>query len=147
MSPNYHEDMGRPLPDPAEHNKNLELYSDAIREIAAKRGQELTRHLLSFARRQRLNPEVVSLATRAPGLRTLLTSSAGVNIDVVVDCPDDLWTVEVDVNELELAVLNMASETGIQFATVRVMKSRAAASSSRPAIAIVKTGVSSKIQS
>lgn len=38
MSPNFHEDLGRPLPDPAEHNKNLELYSDAIKEIAAKRG-------------------------------------------------------------------------------------------------------------
>ncbi len=38
MSPNYHEDLGRPLPDPAAHNKNLRIYSDAIGDIAAKRG-------------------------------------------------------------------------------------------------------------
>jgi lysophospholipase L1-like esterase len=38
MSPNYHEDLGRPLPDPAEHNKSLKLYSKAIEEVAAKRG-------------------------------------------------------------------------------------------------------------
>ena len=37
MSPNYHEDLGKPLPDPSAHNRNLRLYSDAIGEIAAKR--------------------------------------------------------------------------------------------------------------
>ncbi len=29
LSPLRHEDLGRPLPDPAEHNKNLRLYRDA----------------------------------------------------------------------------------------------------------------------
>jgi lysophospholipase L1-like esterase len=38
ISPNYHEDLGRPLPDPSEHNKNLRLYSDAVRQIAERRG-------------------------------------------------------------------------------------------------------------
>lgn len=38
LSPNFHEDLGRPLPDPAEHNKNLKLYSDGIAELAGKRG-------------------------------------------------------------------------------------------------------------
>jgi PAS domain S-box-containing protein len=80
---------------------------DAI-VAAARRGQDLTRHLLAFGRRQRLNPAPVSLASRAADLRALLTSSLGVSVAVSVDCPDDLWTVEVDVNEWELAVLNMA---------------------------------------
>lgn len=38
LSPNHHEDLGRPLPDPADHNRNLELYSKAISDLAAKRG-------------------------------------------------------------------------------------------------------------
>jgi lysophospholipase L1-like esterase len=38
ISPNYHEDLGRPLPDPAEHNQNLKIYCDTIKEMAAKRG-------------------------------------------------------------------------------------------------------------
>jgi lysophospholipase L1-like esterase len=38
VSPNYHEDLGRPLPDPAEHNKQLRLYADAVRQIAERRG-------------------------------------------------------------------------------------------------------------
>jgi len=37
LSPIYHEDMGRPLPDPTEHNKNLHLYTEAIRQTAQKR--------------------------------------------------------------------------------------------------------------
>jgi lysophospholipase L1-like esterase len=38
ISPNPHEDLGRPLPDPTEHNKQLKLYSQAIGQIASSRG-------------------------------------------------------------------------------------------------------------
>jgi lysophospholipase L1-like esterase len=38
LSPNHHEDLGRPLPDPTEHNRNLKLYADAVSSIATKRG-------------------------------------------------------------------------------------------------------------
>jgi len=38
ISPVAHEDLGRPLPDPAEHNRQLKMYSDAIEQIANKRG-------------------------------------------------------------------------------------------------------------
>jgi lysophospholipase L1-like esterase len=38
ISPLRHEDLGPPLPDPAKQNKNLQLYTDAIRQVAEKRG-------------------------------------------------------------------------------------------------------------
>jgi lysophospholipase L1-like esterase len=38
LSPLRHEDLGRPLPDPAEQNKNLRLYRDTLCKVAAKRG-------------------------------------------------------------------------------------------------------------
>ncbi|HLJ09864.1 MAG TPA: GDSL-type esterase/lipase family protein [Planctomycetaceae bacterium] len=38
LSPIAHEDLGRPLPDPAAHNRNLELYASAIQSTAASRG-------------------------------------------------------------------------------------------------------------
>jgi lysophospholipase L1-like esterase len=38
LSPLRQEDLGRPLPDPAEQNKRLALYRDAIRDVAQKRG-------------------------------------------------------------------------------------------------------------
>jgi hypothetical protein len=38
LSPLRHEDLGRPLPDPARHNRDLRLYCDALRRVADKRG-------------------------------------------------------------------------------------------------------------
>ena len=38
LAPIAHEDLGRPLPDPTEHNKALKLYRDAIERIAKERG-------------------------------------------------------------------------------------------------------------
>lgn len=37
IGPVRHEDLGRPYPDPAEHNRNLRLYADAMKEIAQRR--------------------------------------------------------------------------------------------------------------
>jgi hypothetical protein len=38
LSPLPQEDMGRPLPDPTEQNKNIRLYRDATKKVADKRG-------------------------------------------------------------------------------------------------------------
>jgi hypothetical protein len=38
IGPNYHEDLGRPLPEPKEHNRLLKLYSQAVWKIAVDRG-------------------------------------------------------------------------------------------------------------
>jgi lysophospholipase L1-like esterase len=38
LSPMQQENLGPPLPDPKENNKNLRLYADAIRDVAKKRG-------------------------------------------------------------------------------------------------------------
>lgn len=75
---------------------------------AARRGQELTRRLLTFSRRQRLNPTPVSLNARVSQLQPLLASSLDAAITVDLDCPTDLWTIEVDPGELESALLNLA---------------------------------------
>ena len=75
---------------------------------AAKRGQGLTRHLLAFARRQRLNPAPVSLARRASDIHDLLRSSLDSGVALEIDFPPAVWTVEIDANEFELAMLNMA---------------------------------------
>jgi lysophospholipase L1-like esterase len=37
LSPLRQEDLGKPLPDPAPHNKNIRLYADALRQLAEKR--------------------------------------------------------------------------------------------------------------
>jgi lysophospholipase L1-like esterase len=37
VSPAYHEDLGRPFPDPREHNQHLREYTQALKELAQKR--------------------------------------------------------------------------------------------------------------
>ncbi|HLY73308.1 MAG TPA: GDSL-type esterase/lipase family protein, partial [Planctomycetota bacterium] len=37
LSPIRHEDLGRPLPDPVEHNRNLRLYVEAMQMVAGRR--------------------------------------------------------------------------------------------------------------
>jgi PAS domain S-box-containing protein len=81
---------------------------DAI-EAAARRGQDLTRHLLTFARRQRLQPISIELSARQDGLKELIAASVGSAVRVDFELPEDLWPIEVDLGELELALLNMAS--------------------------------------
>jgi lysophospholipase L1-like esterase len=41
VSPIRHENLGRPLPDPAEHNKNLLLYIDAMQKVAQEKSLPL----------------------------------------------------------------------------------------------------------
>ena len=77
-------------------------------EMSTRRGQSLTRQLLAFARRQRLNPRVLSLDERAANLRDLLDASISGNIALRIEIPETVWPVEVDPGELELALLNLA---------------------------------------
>jgi two-component system NtrC family sensor kinase len=75
---------------------------------AARRGESLTRQLLTFSRRQPLNPVAVDLRQRVEAMRPMLGSSLRGNITLAVDIPADLWPVKVDVAELELALVNIA---------------------------------------
>ena len=80
---------------------------DAI-NTAANRGENLTRQLLAFSRRQPLSPEVVDLKKRIEAVREMLGSSLRGNIQLIYDLPDGLWPTKVDVSELELALVNIA---------------------------------------
>ena len=77
-------------------------------EMAGQRGAALTHQLLSFARRQSVNPVALEpaqqIASFAVMLRTALGSSARLEIEV----PQDCWRIKVDPGELELALLNLA---------------------------------------
>ena len=89
--------------DPAKRK----VLSDGIRQ-AVERGSALTRQLLVFSRRSPLRTEVIDMGERIRGLRFLLERSLRENIFVVLDLPKDLWPVEADPGELELALMNLA---------------------------------------
>jgi PAS domain S-box-containing protein len=80
---------------------------DAVR-AAASRGEGLTRQLLTFSRRQRLEPVVVDLRERIEAVRHMLGSTLHDNIRLDCSVASDLWPVEVDIGELELSLVNIA---------------------------------------
>ncbi|MEE1655220.1 ATP-binding protein [Microvirga sp. CF3062] len=80
---------------------------DAI-ETAAGRGASLVRQLLSFSRQQTHEPEVVNLSRYLLDLQDMLRSSLRGDIAVDMRLPPGLWNTKVDLNELELAILNIA---------------------------------------
>jgi CheY-like chemotaxis protein len=75
---------------------------------AARRGEALTRQLLTFARRQPLNPVAIDLRARVESVRAMLVSSLRDNIALVVDIPENVWPVEADSAEFDLALVNIA---------------------------------------
>ncbi len=77
-------------------------------QAAAKRGESLTRQLLTFSRRQHLSPTVVDLNASIRNMRTMIESSLRGNIvyNEVID--PGIWPVKVDLAELELAIVNIA---------------------------------------
>jgi PAS domain S-box-containing protein len=79
---------------------------DAI-ELAATRGERLTRQLLAFSRNQILNPTVLDLGERLDAIREVLASSARGDINLAIDIPEGVWPIAADVGELELALVNL----------------------------------------
>lgn len=74
---------------------------------AVDRGAGLTRQLLTFSRRQAINPEAVDLARQISGMRDLLERSLRGDIQVITDFQPGLWPAYLDSNEFELVVMNL----------------------------------------
>jgi PAS domain S-box-containing protein len=79
---------------------------DAI-EFAASRGQNLTRQLLTFSRRQSLNRVTVRLPECFEAMRDILTATAKGNVTLDIRIPNGVWPVTIDVNEFEVAIINL----------------------------------------
>jgi signal transduction histidine kinase/ActR/RegA family two-component response regulator len=77
-------------------------------ERALKNGQSLTRQLLGVARKQPLRSETIDLSRWMAASRELLRASLGANAALIIDIGRDVWPIEVDSAELELALINVA---------------------------------------
>lgn len=75
---------------------------------AGERGAKLTGQLLSFSRRQRLEPLPVNLNDTLLGMFELLQRSLGGSIWVETDTAADLWNALVDPTQTEMIILNLA---------------------------------------
>jgi two-component system, NtrC family, sensor kinase len=71
-----------------------------------ERGEKLVQQLLAFARRQPLSFEVFDLNDRLRGMDDLLRQVAtGIVIEIAP--AEDLWPVEADATQLDLAIINL----------------------------------------
>ena len=77
-------------------------------EHATQRGAALTRQLLTFSRRQRVNPETVDLSQRIESVREVLNSGLGGNVELAINISPEVWPVIADIGELEIALVNLA---------------------------------------
>lgn len=95
--------LARHEPDNAQVQRRV---SAAI--AAVERGAKLTSQLLAFARRQPLSPAVYNPLRIYEGLGELLQRALGETIHIDVQLPQDPWCINVDRNQLENALLNLA---------------------------------------
>ena len=89
--------------------KDPQLHELASLNLAAAgRGAELTAQLLAFARRQPLEPQLVSPSLLLREMNSLLrkTLTPGIELDIVTDA--GAWKTMVDPALLESAILNLA---------------------------------------
>jgi signal transduction histidine kinase len=75
--------------------------------MVAERGAKLTDQLLSFSRKQRLEPRPLDVNATITGMHELLHTSIGSSIGIDTKLSGDLWPALVDPTQLELAVLNL----------------------------------------
>jgi PAS domain S-box-containing protein len=79
---------------------------EAIRK-AASRGETLTRQLLTFSRRQSLNPRTVDPAQTINAFEDMLASSVRGNVELHISVAPTVWPLSIDISEFELALVNL----------------------------------------
>ncbi len=74
---------------------------------SAERARVLVQRLLSFARRQPLQPIAVDVGKLVEGMADLLASTIGPQIKLIVEVSPDLPPARADTNQIEMALLNL----------------------------------------
>jgi signal transduction histidine kinase/FixJ family two-component response regulator len=101
-------------------NGNLELVAAArdldrvqkyaaAAQSAAERGAKLTRQLLAFARKTRLEPRALDLTVLVSEFSDLIESSVNKQVDIHLSLRRGLPHVVVDPDQLEMALLNIVN--------------------------------------
>jgi PAS domain S-box-containing protein len=76
-------------------------------ETATRRGAALTSQLLTFARRQNVNPQQIDITERIEAIREVLATGVGGAVNLSFDTDRATWPITVDAAELETALVNL----------------------------------------
>ncbi len=94
------------LSDRVHDGESTRLIEQALRN--ASRGADLTRRLLAFGRRQKLNPARIDINAQIGGMLDMLERTLGGSISMDLRLASGSQVVEADTGELENAILNIA---------------------------------------
>jgi two-component system cell cycle sensor histidine kinase/response regulator CckA len=93
--------------DCAEHCRAARRDVGQIQQ-AATRAADLTRQLLTFARREVVRPQVLSLNDVITGVAEMLRRSIGEHVELVTSLAGGLWPVLADPGQIEQVLVNLA---------------------------------------
>lgn len=75
---------------------------------ASKQAQRLTRQLLTFGRRQYVEPKCIDLGTLIQDMKKMITRLVGESIELKVDISEKLSGIEADPGQMEQLIVNLA---------------------------------------
>jgi signal transduction histidine kinase len=85
----------------------IECYASAA-QAAARRAAALTHRLLAFARRQPLDTKPSNINRIVIGMEDMVRHTLGEHVELRTVLADDVWSVLIDANQFENAMLNLA---------------------------------------
>jgi signal transduction histidine kinase len=113
--------------------KSLHLLQNA--QSAISRGAKLTTSLLAFARKQRLEPVLANLNSVIIEMDEMVRRSLGPSVEIRHAFASELWPVQIDLSQIETALLNIASNR--RGSNCRPVVGANAAASRKPAIVVL----------
>ncbi len=96
------EDLRRALPEGAERKFVEEIAT------ASQRAADLTRQLLTFGRRQVINPQVMDLNARYRSIEPVLRRVIREDIEITYCFASDLMSIRADSSQMQQVILNLA---------------------------------------
>ena len=79
----------------------------AVAQESAKRAVALTQRLLAFSRRQTLSPALTDVNVLVQSIEELVRRTLGPSVELNIAMTENLWMIQVDKNQLEIALLNL----------------------------------------
>lgn len=87
-------------------NSSVESYIKQMKK-ATERAVSLTRQLLTFSRRQVVQPKIIDVNKTIKELSKMLNRLIGEHIELITNFDPDLWRINVDPSQFEQIVLNL----------------------------------------
>jgi len=101
------ETLRRQIKQPGFEGGNIERSVESAMR-GAQRAASLTQRLLAFSRQQPLDPKPVDVSRLVTGMSDLLHRTIGEQISIETVLPGGLWRTNIDANQLEMAIINLA---------------------------------------